>query len=357
MTIRYAFAIVFLLAGASPGVAAEDGSGRFDAATLARDQDVIRVDGNRFVDQSGATFVFRGVSIADPAKLLRDDQWSKRIFDAVRSWGANTVRLPVHPSAWREHGQARYLEFIDDAVRWCNELGMYVIVDWHSIGYLPAAKFTRDGYVTTWDETREFWNVVAERYAGIPTVAVYELFNEPTTSNGEFGERDWTEWKRYLEEMIDIVYAHDTDVIPLVAGFDWAYSLRPVRTAPIEREGIAYASHPYPQKERPQPPSAENFAAAWESAWGFVADDYPMILTELGWVREDGYGAHIPVINDGSYGPMIVDYMESKGISWVAWVFDPNWSPVLITDWDFTPSEQGEFFRAVMKGHEAAPDG
>ena len=84
-----------------------------NAAELPHAQDVIRVDGNRFVDESGATFVFRGVSIADPAKLLRDDQWSKRIFAAVRSWGANTVRLPVHPRAWRELGEERYLQLID----------------------------------------------------------------------------------------------------------------------------------------------------------------------------------------------------------------------------------------------------
>ena len=73
-----------------------------------------------------------------------------------------------------------------------------------------------------------------------------------------------------------------------------------------------------------------------------------MILTEIGWVRPDGYGAHIPIKNDGSYGPMIAEYMDKKGISWIAWCFNPDWSPVLIEDWDFTPSEQGRFFRDLM---------
>ena len=107
-------------------------------------------------------------------------------------------------------------------------------------------------------------------------------------------------------------------------------------------------SHPYPQKAKPEVPDKESYFALWEEVWGFVADDYPMILTELGWVREDGYGAHIPVINDGSYGPMIAEFIESKGLSWTAWIFDPDWSPVLIEDWEFTPSEQGEFFRQLM---------
>ena len=137
----------------------------------------------------------------------------------------------------------------------------------------------------------------------------------------------------------------------MVAGFNWAYDLRDVREAPIAREGVAYASHPYPQKEHPTVPSKANFYAAWDQAWGFVADKYPMILTEIGWVRPGGYGAHIPVMNDGSYGPMIAEYMQKKGLSWTAWCFDPNWSPVLIKDWDFTPSEQGKFFRGLMLQH------
>ena len=35
-------------------------------------------------------------------------------------------------------------------------------------------------------------------------------------------------------------------------------------------------------------------------------------------------------------------------ISWVAWVFDPQWSPQLIGDWEFTPTRQGTFFRQKM---------
>jgi endoglucanase len=336
------------------GAATESGDGpscsdRFDASALSVRQDVIHVDGSRFVAGNGRPFVFRGVSIADPGRLLDDSRWDRRIFEEIAAWGGNHVRLPVHPAQWRAKGRERYLALIDDAVRWSNELDLYLIVDWHSIGYLLTEQFQSEGYVTTQEETIAFWDDIACRYRGVPTIAVYELFNEPTTAGGKYGQRDWGKWKAFNEMLIDRIRTVDSDPIPLVAGFDWAYELRSVREAPIEREGVAYASHPYPQKERPNPPSKEKFFAAWEDAWGFVADAYPMILTEMGWVREDGYGAHIPVINDGSYGPMIAEYIESKGVSWTAWCFDPKWSPVLIEDWDFTPSEQGAFFRDLMR--------
>jgi hypothetical protein len=44
-----------------------------------------------------------------------------------------------------------------------------------------------------------------------------------------------------------------------------------------------------------------------------------------------------------------MEYMKDRGISWTAWCFDPDWSPTMISDWDFTPTEQGAFFKTVMQ--------
>ena len=46
----------------------------------------------------------------------------------------------------------------------------------------------------------------------------------------------------------------------------------------------------------------------------------------------------------------ILAYFEKKGISWTAWCFDPDWPPQLISDWDYTPTQQGAFFKAYMQG-------
>jgi hypothetical protein len=87
----------------------------------------------------------------------------------------------------------------------------------------------------------------------------------------------------------------------------------------------------------------------WEKTWGFVADDYPIIATEIGFMRGDQPGAHVPVIDDtGTYGPALIEYFDKKGISWTVWCFDPDWPAQMIADWDYTPTEQGSFFREVM---------
>lgn len=316
----------------------------FDAKLLTHKQSEISVKGNIFVDEKGKTFIFRGVNISDPDKLVKQGKWGPAHFKAAKKFGANVIRLPIHPIAWRTLGTAEYLKLIDQAVIWANELDLYLIVDWHSMGNITKELYFHPMYRTNKQETLEFWRTIAARYAGIPTIAVYELFNEPTNNSDRLGRVDWMEWKAYNEEIITIIYAHDKNVIPMVTGFNWAYDLSPVDKYPIEREGVAYAIHPYPQKEK-----SGDLVMQWEMNWGRLAEKYPMIASELGWMREDEKGAHIPVINnDGSYGPLIRDYLAKKGISFTIWCFDPDWAPQMISDWDYTPTEQGKFFRQVM---------
>jgi hypothetical protein len=116
-----------------------------------------------------------------------------------------------------------------------------------------------------------------------------------------------------------------------------------VRASPIDRPAVAYVTHPYPQKR--QPPWEEK----WERDWGFVAERYPVFATELGFVGAGERGAHVPTIGDESYGEAIVDFFERHGISWTAWVFDPNWAPMLFEDWSFEPTRQGRFFREKLR--------
>ncbi|MEO9946338.1 glycoside hydrolase family 5 protein [Paraglaciecola sp.] len=323
--------------------------GTFDSSQLVNEQAFIQVKGNKLVDENGETFVFRGVNIADPDKLLTQKQWSLSLFKELKDWGANVVRLPIHPISWKKNGKEEYFKIIDEAVIWANSLDMYLIVDWHSIGYLPDELFQHPMYDTTKKETFTFWKEVSFRYSGVSTIAVYELFNEPTDQGGRAGKANWHDWKALNEQLIDVIYAHDKNVIPLVAGFNWAYDLRPVKQSPIARQGIAYAVHPYPQKAKPKVKSKQNYFDLWESVWGFAAKDYPIIATELGWVNADGLGAHIPVINDGSYGPQIMEFIEARDISWVVWAFDPQWSPTMIKDWNYTPTEQGAFFKQQLQ--------
>jgi hypothetical protein len=298
---------------------------------------LISVRGNKFVDPQGNPVLFRGVSIADPDKIEQQGHWNKDLFVKVSQMGAHVVRIPVHPVAWRERTPREYLVLLDQAVDWCADLGMYVDIDWHSIGNLETGLFQDPMYDTSMQETFRFWRTIAMHFAGNNTAAFYELFNEPTTLSNKLGPVSWDEWKRTNEDLIALVRAFDASKIPLVAGFDWAYDLTPLRQSPIAAEGIGYVTHPYPMK-RPKP-----WEPKWEEDFGFAAERYPIIATEI------GFGGKASTL-EGGYGPAIVKYLEGKGISWIAWDFDPEWGPQLIKSWDFTYTDSGEFFHQAMSG-------
>ncbi|MBD0284199.1 MAG: glycoside hydrolase family 5 protein [Flavisolibacter sp.] len=303
----------------------------------------VSVKGNKFITADGKVIIFRGLDTSDPDKLLNDGHWNKEYFEAMKSWGANIVRFPVHPNAWRKQGKEAYLKLLDQGVQWAGELSMYVIIDWHSIGNLRSDLYQNPMYETTKKETLEFWRTISGHFKGNTTVAFLELFNEPTVYNGQLGVCSWTQWKEIIEEMIVVVRANGAKAIPLVAGFNWAYDLTPIAKDPINAEGIAYVSHPYPMKrEKPWEPK-------WTADWGFVAKNYPVFLTEIGFSGADERGAHVPVISDESYGDAITKYADENGISYTVWVFDPQWAPMLISDWNYTPTRQGRYFKNVLQ--------
>jgi len=303
---------------------------------------LVKVQGNKFINTDGKTVVFRGLDASDPDKLEKQGHWNKEYFDVVKSWGANVIRFAVHPVAWRSRGVTEYLRLLDSGVAMAASNGLYVIIDWHSIGNLRSEMYQAPMYETTRKETFEFWRTIAKHYKGNTTIMGLELFNEPTVYNGQLGVCSWADWKAMNEEMITIIRANGNNAIPLVAGFNWAYDLTPVAKDPIAAEGIAYVSHPYPMKrEKP-------WESKWTSDWGFAAEKYPVILTEIGFCGADEKGAHVPVISDESYGDAITKYCKEKGISYTVWCFDPDWPPSLISDWKFTPTRQGRYFKRAL---------
>jgi endoglucanase len=302
---------------------------------------------NKFINSKGDTLLFRGMSVADPDKISNQGQWNKLLFEKVKEMGATLVRLPVHPAAWRSVGPDKYLAMLDSAVDWCTDLGIYIIIDWHSIGNLPRELFQDPMYNTSRKETFEFWRAIARHFNGNNTVAFYELFTEPTTYRGQLGHVSWSEWKKISEDLIQLIRSYGTvAAIPLVAGFDWAYDLTPLREEPINAERIGYVTHPYANKRTlPWEPK-------WEEDFGFAASDYPLIATEIGFSvqrAQEPAGA-----ND--YGNAITHYLEGRGISWMAWAFDPEWGPQLLKSWGgYQLTGSGEFFKQAM--HAPLPPG
>jgi hypothetical protein len=333
--------------------------GRQQYLVNAKKLPLISVKGNHFEDPQGRTVVFRGVAINDPDELEVEGHWTKELFVKAREMGARIVRIPVHPAAWRERTPEEYVKLLEQAVEWCTDLDLYIDLDWHAIGNLTTGLFQEPSYATSQHETYDFWLTMARHFAGHDTMAFFELFDEPTSdahilgqpsgsNHQQLGPINWMEWKRMVEEQIAIIRGYNPQVIPLVAGFDRAYDLTPLRLAPINAPGVGYVTHPYEGK-RPRP-----WEPRWEEDFGFAADTYPVVATEFGGFQAPGAtapaGATAANLDHFAYGPEIFHYLEKKGISWIAIGFDPQWGPTLIRDWSYTLTPSGEFVKEALKG-------
>ncbi len=115
-----------------------------------------RVKGNQIVDKSGKEAIFRGVNISSPTLLSYSfedkatsgdyyfDQyleWDEKIFKKISEWGANIVRLAIYPATWRVHGKDNCLRIMDQAIEWAAKHNLYVILDFHSIGYPKTEEY------------------------------------------------------------------------------------------------------------------------------------------------------------------------------------------------------------------------
>jgi hypothetical protein len=75
-----------------------------------------------------------------------------------------------------------------------------------------------------------------------------------------------------------------------------------------------------------------------------------VIATEIGFSEQYGSKA-----DNDAYANDITKYLDSKGISWIAWCFDPEWGPTMIKSWDtFELTESGKFFSGEMKAKGSA---
>ena len=226
-----------------------------------------------------------------------------------------------------------------------------IILSIGSIGCNLSCSFCQNCNISQADVSRFPWlkdhspdEIVQMAASHDSNLGIAFTYNEPTISGDRFGTMTWSEWKEMNEEMVKIIRKEHAEALVLVAGFNWAYDLIPIKEDPVDAEGIAYVSHPYPEKRKAP------WEDQWEADWGFVTKKYPVILTEIGFALPEEKGVHIPVHGDETYGKALVDFTKKRGISWVVWCFDPNWSPFMYTDWDYTPTRQGAFFKKVMTG-------
>ena len=130
----------------------------------------------------------------------------------------------------------------------------------------------------------------------------------------------------------------------MVGGLDWAFNLTSAGGSPLRNKGIIFAAHPYPGH------ASQPWETNWEYYFGYLAKDYPVMLTEFGYDPDDTIMPSVFKADD-DYGRRIIAYARERGMSWTAFVFCKcdGWPMPLFSEWvNYTPTVSGAFFKSKL---------
>jgi endoglucanase len=286
---------------------------------------------------------------------------------AIASWHANAVRVPLNEDCWLNingvnplYAGANYQSAIAAYVSVLHQAGLYVILDlhWNAPGLVPAAS---QQPLPDADHATDFWRSVASAFSTDPGV-VFDLYNEPfiygTYMQDPNGD-PWACWlngcvlNQYLtggnpytapltwssvgmQTLVDTVRATGAKNPIMVGGLEWANDLSGwlAHEPKDPQKAIVAAWHVYPGESCTS-------ASCRSSVVAPVAAVVPLVIGEIG----------DSVCNATTLVDSVVPWTDTLGISYVGWSWN-TWGDcdnILITNYAGKPtSNYGQKLHDLM---------
>lgn len=169
-------------------------------------------------------------------------------IDSMKSWGFNSVRLPMHynlytlpvedepvkgENTWLEKG----FQMTDSLLSWAEANEMYLILDMHAApggqGHDVNISDRDPSKPSLWEsrENREkliaLWKKLAERYKDEPWIGAYDIINEPNWTFEEGKNKNGIEdtlnapLKKLLVDITNAIREVDSRHIIIIEGNGW----------------------------------------------------------------------------------------------------------------------------------------
>jgi aryl-phospho-beta-D-glucosidase BglC (GH1 family) len=181
----------------------------------------------------------------------------------IRRQGATVVRIPLNYRHFEADSQPyHYLsegfDRLDRVLDWCTQHNLYAILDMHAAPGWQNTDWHSDNanrHALLWEHPHfqnrliQLWSALAERYCANPTVAGYDVLNEPVTAapRGIFSEAvyqpTWPAINQLYRRLVEAIRANDPDHIIFLEG-DFFSSRFKGFDEPFA-ENLAYSSHNY----------------------------------------------------------------------------------------------------------------
>ncbi|MHA0287848.1 Calx-beta domain-containing protein [Mycobacterium sp. C3-094] len=350
--------------------------------------------GNQIVDAAGTSVQIAGVNWFGFESDIRAPHglWTrnyKDMMDQMADLGFNTIRLPY--SSAMLHSTAAptgidlaknpdlagltSLQVMDKIVAYAGDIGMRVILDHHRS--TAGAGTSENGlwYNSQYSEASWIadWQMLAQRYAGNPTVIGADLHNEPY--NGTWGGGGANDWAAAAERAGNAILAVNPKWLIFVEGvatyqgqsYWWGGNLMGVKDRPIVlnvADRVVYSPHDYPNSVYNQPWfTAPNFGAAlpdkFDQMWGYLYEQNiaPVYLGEFGTRLTDPkdviwYEAITSYLSGDFDNDGTIDIPAgTQDMSWTFWSWNPNSSDtggVLADDWKTVNDAKMAYLSAIQ---------
>ncbi|WP_170172633.1 cellulase family glycosylhydrolase [Hymenobacter rigui] len=313
--------------------------------------------------------LLRTMSEAEMEKFYRQYRQqfiTKADIDFLARQGFNCVRLPLHYdlfltpeqrhartevirhpqnpqkldayvqqlSQWYDKGQLfarpaklEGIRYIDEVVKWCAANNLYVVLDLHAApggqgtdrnindNFRPLDLWKRhdsQGRLIYQDITVRLWETLADRYRTEPTIALYDLINEPHGLNAANGlSSDNQELNALYSRLIDAVRARNDQHLIMLEGNGYGNeytNLTPDKLKVKSTANLVYNAHRYwcpntAEAADPNPNQINLFSnlTAFRDKW-----QVPVWVGETGENSNDWFATAVQSLND-------------RGIGWGHW--------------------------------------
>ena len=262
----------------------------------------LKVVGTQLQDQSGKPVQLKGVSSqwlnlesktfpeSKPAIQYARDHWKLSVIRAAM--GVDTSGGYLGTGTGANANQAGMLSKVNTIVQNAIDLGIYVIVDWHT-----SDAVTAKGTTTQAMQASAFFTQIATQYGTSPNV-IYEPFNEPTTAT-------WAQIKPYHEAVVAAIRAVDSDNLIVLGTPTWSQDVDLAAADPLTGTNLLYTLHFY---------ACTHGQALIDKANTALSLGLPLFVTEFGATPADG-----GVTKSGDN-----DVCEPETNVWFAWMAQNN---------------------------------
>lgn len=324
--------------------------------------------GNQIVDANGtpvkiAAINWYGLETPSFAPGGLGVQSYKTMMNEMVQLGFNTIRLPFSLQALDPSSMPSGINYtlnpdlqgldglqvMDKIVAYAGQIGMKIILDDHraSAGSGPNADglwYDQNYSAATWLSD---WKMLAQHYAGNPTIIGADLSNEPHDP-ATWGTGSPTDWAAAATAAGDAIQATGSKWLVIVEGIQtyngqstwWGGNLMGVAQHPItltDPGKLVYSVHDYPASVYPQswfsaPNYPANLPSVWNQFWGNVYQSgSPVFVGE--------FGTQLQTTSDQQWLQTLVSYLDGQapgGITVAPGQQGPSWAY-----WDWNPDSAG----------------